>query len=214
METDEAAQKGASALTDERSRRAELRRALREQWLIDHNDRGGAIVGDSASAVSTAAVAAIAMHDEDGEDGAVSPPLPGQTAPVGGSLVGEPPATASAATGLASSEVPQPMALTAVVAAANSLDAHSLEATLHQFGLTAFREGQREVVEAVLSGRDALVVWPTDRGKSLVYQLPAIHTGKLVVVIEPNISLMDNQVPRPIACTAAASHHPPCFAQL
>ena len=59
-----------------------------------------------------------------------------------------------------------------------------------------------------VSGRDALVVWPTDRGKSLVYQLPAIHTGKLVVVIEPNISLMDNQVPRPLACAAAASHHP------
>ena len=50
------------------------------------------------------------------------------------------------------------------------------------------------VVEAVLSGRDALVVWPTDRGKSLCFQLAAVHTRKLVVVVTPIVSLMDDQV--------------------
>ena len=73
----------------------------------------------------------------------------------------------------------------------------TLEATLHsKFGHRAFRPGQRAVVDALLQGRDVLVVWPTDHGKSLTYQLPAIHTRKVVVVISPQISLMDDQANR------------------
>ena len=41
------------------------------------------------------------------------------------------------------------------------------------FGFDAFRPGQREVVDAVLSGRDCLAVMPTGAGKSLTFQLPA-----------------------------------------
>ena len=49
-------------------------------------------------------------------------------------------------------------------------------------------------MEAVLSGRDVAVFWATGKGKSLCYQVPALHTGKLVVVVSPLISLMNDQV--------------------
>ena len=75
------------------------------------------------------------------------------------------------------------------------LAADPLAATLRdKFKHDGFRGQQRTVIEAVLEKRDALVVWPTDRGKSLCYQLAAVHTGKLAIVVQPNISLMDNQM--------------------
>ena len=70
-----------------------------------------------------------------------------------------------------------------------------LEQSLHRhFGWSAFRPGQRPVVEAVLSGRDALAVLPTGGGKSLCYQLPALIREGLVVVISPLVALMEDQV--------------------
>ena len=51
------------------------------------------------------------------------------------------------------------------------------------FGWNAFKPGQRQIIEAILSGRDALAVLPTGGGKSLCYQLPAIIKEGLVVVI-------------------------------
>ena len=84
----------------------------------------------------------------------------------------------------------------------------SLEETLRKFGHTSFRGGQRAIIDALLSGRDALAVWPTDRGKSLLYQLPAVHTRKVVVVISPLISLMDDQV-RGLGEAAAAAGEAP-----
>jgi len=48
------------------------------------------------------------------------------------------------------------------------------QALQKHFGWTAFRPGQREVIEALLAGRDALAVLPTGAGKSLCYQLPAV----------------------------------------
>lgn len=62
------------------------------------------------------------------------------------------------------------------------------------FGFGNFRSGQREVVEAALNGCDVAVFWATGKGKSLCYQVPALHTGKLVVVVSPLISLMNDQV--------------------
>ena len=71
----------------------------------------------------------------------------------------------------------------------------SLETALHtHFGWSRFRPGQRPVVAAVLSGRDALAVLPTGGGKSLCYQLPALIRGGLVVVISPLVALMEDQV--------------------
>jgi ATP-dependent DNA helicase RecQ len=72
-----------------------------------------------------------------------------------------------------------------------------LEATLKQyFGYTNFWEGQRQVIEQVLDGRDAFVLMPTGGGKSLTYQLPALLLPGLTVVISPLIALMQDQVER------------------
>lgn len=63
-----------------------------------------------------------------------------------------------------------------------------------QFGFSAFRSGQREVIDAVLSRRDAMAVMPTGQGKSLCYQLPATVLPGLTLVISPLIALMQDQV--------------------
>ncbi|GAB1341287.1 hypothetical protein MASR1M101_04140 [Gemmatimonas sp.] len=63
-----------------------------------------------------------------------------------------------------------------------------------RFGYPDFRPPQRRAVEAVLSGRDALIVLPTGGGKSLCYQVPALVRGGLTVVVSPLISLMKDQV--------------------
>ena len=62
-----------------------------------------------------------------------------------------------------------------------------------RFALEEFRAGQREAVEAVLEGRDALVIMPTGSGKSLIYQLPALLLPGLTVVVSPLIALMKDQ---------------------
>ncbi len=62
------------------------------------------------------------------------------------------------------------------------------------FGFDAFRAGQDDVIEAVLSGSDVLAVMPTGSGKSLCYQLPALLRDGLTVVVSPLIALMRNQV--------------------
>jgi ATP-dependent DNA helicase RecQ len=62
------------------------------------------------------------------------------------------------------------------------------------FGFSGFRPGQREVIEAVLEGRDCIAVMPTGAGKSLTYQLPAKLLEGTVLVLSPLISLMKDQV--------------------
>ena len=69
-----------------------------------------------------------------------------------------------------------------------------LQALRHHFGWSSFRPGQREVVEALLAGRDCLAVLPTGAGKSLCYQLPALVRQGLVLVISPLVALMQDQV--------------------
>ncbi len=62
------------------------------------------------------------------------------------------------------------------------------------FGFPAFRPGQEEIVQAVLSGRNTLAIMPTGGGKSLCYQLPALCRDGVTVVISPLIALMRDQV--------------------
>jgi len=69
-----------------------------------------------------------------------------------------------------------------------------LDVALSQFGLTAFRPGQLEVIDAVLAGKPTIAVLPTGAGKSLCYQLPAVALGGLTIVVSPLISLMKDQV--------------------
>ena len=62
------------------------------------------------------------------------------------------------------------------------------------WGYTSFRPLQREAMEAVLGGRDSLVVLPTGGGKSLCFQAPALVCPGLALVVSPLISLMKDQV--------------------
>ena len=62
------------------------------------------------------------------------------------------------------------------------------------FGYDSFRQGQRELIENILEGRNVLGVLPTGGGKSICYQLPALMTDGVSLVISPLISLMKDQV--------------------
>lgn len=62
------------------------------------------------------------------------------------------------------------------------------------FGHRAFLDGQEQVIEQIMSGRDGLVVMPTGGGKSLCYQLPALCFRGVTLVVSPLIALMKDQV--------------------
>jgi ATP-dependent DNA helicase RecQ len=72
--------------------------------------------------------------------------------------------------------------------------ADALTSLHNHFGFAEFREGQREVIAAILGGKDAVVVMPTGSGKSLCYQLPAMMLDGATLVISPLIALMKDQV--------------------
>ncbi|MCW5803722.1 MAG: RecQ family ATP-dependent DNA helicase [Deltaproteobacteria bacterium] len=80
------------------------------------------------------------------------------------------------------------------------------------FGHAALRPGQRDAIEAVLAGRDAMVLLPTGAGKSACYQVPAVVAARrgrgVTLVISPLIALMNDQVQalRGRGIAAAALH--------
>src|SRR3977135_4475087 len=62
------------------------------------------------------------------------------------------------------------------------------------FGFDAFKDNQDAIIQTLLAGNDSFVIMPTGGGKSLCYQLPAIISEGVAIIVSPLIALMKNQV--------------------
>src|SRR5262245_3052153 len=77
-------------------------------------------------------------------------------------------------------------------AAKKRFDLH--KALQEYFGFDKFKGTQEKVIESLLAGHDTFVIMPTGGGKSLCYQLPAIVSEGVAIIVSPLIALMKNQV--------------------
>jgi ATP-dependent DNA helicase RecQ len=75
----------------------------------------------------------------------------------------------------------------------NNKDSLSIQLQEH-FGFSGFKGPQEKIIESLLSGKDTFVIMPTGGGKSLCYQLPAIISTGVAIIVSPLIALMKNQV--------------------
>ena len=92
-----------------------------------------------------------------------------------------------------------------IVQSMDDLRTRARAALERHLGYPDFRPGQMELVEAVLSGRDALGILPTGGGKSVTYQVPAALLEGVTVVVSPLLSLMSDQVARSCAAGIPAA---------
>ncbi len=74
------------------------------------------------------------------------------------------------------------------------LDPRVFDVLQRDFGHTTLRDGQRQVIERVMSGIDTLGIMPTGAGKSLTFQLPAMLLPGVTIVLSPLIALMKDQL--------------------
>ena len=91
-------------------------------------------------------------------------------------------------------------------------DIKATEKLLKYFSYSYFRTNQREIINAAMSGRDVFVSMPTGGGKSVTFQIPAILSKGITIVIMPLISLIQDQytamkhIEIPVASTKNESH--------
>ena len=74
------------------------------------------------------------------------------------------------------------------------------------FGYFSFREGQEELIDAILLKRDALGIMPTGAGKSVCFQVPALIFEGVTLVVSPLVSLMKDQVSALVQCGIKAAY--------
>jgi len=71
----------------------------------------------------------------------------------------------------------------------------NLHSSLQQnFGFNNFRQGQEQTIEQLISGKSSLAIFPTGSGKSLCYQLTALHLPHLTLVVSPLLALIKDQL--------------------
>ncbi|XP_004512366.1 ATP-dependent DNA helicase Q-like 2 [Cicer arietinum] len=73
-------------------------------------------------------------------------------------------------------------------------DSKADDLRLNIFGISSYRANQREIINAIMSGRDVLVIMAAGGGKSLCYQLPAVLRDGVALVVSPLLSLIQDQV--------------------
>ncbi|XP_021294734.1 mediator of RNA polymerase II transcription subunit 34 isoform X3 [Herrania umbratica] len=73
-------------------------------------------------------------------------------------------------------------------------DSRADDIRFNVFGISSYRPNQREIINAVMSGRDVLVIMAAGGGKSLCYQLPAVLHQGIALVVSPLLSLIQDQV--------------------
>jgi ATP-dependent DNA helicase RecQ len=95
-----------------------------------------------------------------------------------------------------------------------------LEKIAQDAGFPGLRPPQRKALELLSQGHPLLIVWPTGSGKSLCYQLPAMASGDLTLVVSPLIALMEDQTAKcralgwPVTCVHSAVRGPEREARL